>query len=141
MADNDNTIKRYLKQIEDTKEFAISKFAKELLDVRDNLERANEHIKSIDIENTNDVDELKKQFSQIKTGVEMTHSIMDKTLNKFKVVQYDPKGEKFDPNIHEAVFVIPDKEKENDTVSEVMQTGWKIGDRVLRAAKVGISKK
>ena len=141
MADNDNTIKRYLKQIEDTKEFAISKFAKELLDVRDNLERANEHIKSIDIENTDDVDELKNQFSQIKTGVEMTHSIMDKTLNKFKVVQYDPKGEKFDPNIHEAVFVIPDKEKENDTVSEVMQTGWKIGDRVLRAAKVGISKK
>lgn len=45
---------------------------------------------------------------------------MDKTLNKFNVVQYDPKGEKFNPNIHEAVFVVPNKELENDTVAEVM---------------------
>lgn len=72
----------------------------------------------------------------------MTSDLMDKILQKFDVSQFSPMGEKFDPNIHEAVFVIPESEElENDHVGHVMQTGWKIGDRVLRAAKVGIVKK
>ena len=66
---------------------------------------------------------------------------MDSTLKRFGVIQFDPKGEKFDPNIHEAVFTIPEHKQDNNTVAEVMQTGWKIGERVLRAAKVGIVKK
>ena len=56
---------------------------------------------------------------------------MDKVLGKFDVTQFDPLGETFDPNIHEAIFVIPDAEKDPDTVGNVMQqTGWKmkIGD-------------
>lgn len=56
------------------------------------------------------------------------------------MVQYDPKGEKFDPTMHEAVFTVKEEDKENGTVAVVMQTGFKIGDRVLRAAKVGIVK-
>jgi|TARA_B110000305_G_C19284957_1_gene561242 molecular chaperone GrpE len=71
----------------------------------------------------------------------MTTGVMDKVLGKFDVTQFDPLGEKFDPNIHEAIFMMPDAEKEPDTVGNVMQTGWKIGERVLRAAKVGIIKK
>lgn len=71
----------------------------------------------------------------------MTSTVMDAVLKRFGVVQFDPKGEKFDPNIHEAVFMVPDPTKENNTIAEVMQTGWKIGERVLRAAKVGIVKK
>lgn len=50
-------------------------------------------------------------------------------------------GEKFDPNIHEAIFTLPESEHPNNHVGAVMQSGWKIGDRVLRAAKVGIVKK
>ena len=72
----------------------------------------------------------------------MTSEVMDKILSKFDVNQYSPMGEKFDPNIHEAVFIIPEHEEiEADHVGHVMQTGWKIGDRVLRAPKVGIVQK
>ena len=71
----------------------------------------------------------------------MTQHVMDSTLKRFGVAQFDPKGEKFNPNFHEAIFTIPESEQENNTVGQVMQSGWKIGDRVLRAAKVGIVKK
>ena len=71
----------------------------------------------------------------------MNADVMDKVLGRFGVVQYDPKGEAFDPKLHEAVFTVNQSEQDNDTVAIVMQTGWKIGDRILRAAKVGIVKK
>ena len=71
----------------------------------------------------------------------MTAQVMDKVLGRFNLEQYDPKGTKFDPNLHQAVFTVTDSELENGFVAETMQTGWKIGDRVLRAAKVGIVKK
>jgi molecular chaperone GrpE len=71
----------------------------------------------------------------------MTADVMDKVLARFKLEQYDPKGKPFDPALHEAVFTVPDSEFENGSVAVTMQTGWKIGDRVLRAAKVGIVKK
>ena len=62
LAENENTIKRYKKEIESTNEFAITKFAKELLDVRDNLERANEHILKQKIDENSKVEEIKSQF-------------------------------------------------------------------------------
>lgn len=71
----------------------------------------------------------------------MTSHVMDSTLKRFGVVQFDPKGDKFDPNNHEGIFTIAESEQDNNTVGAVMQTGWKIGDRVLRAAKVGVVKK
>lgn len=73
-------------------------------------------------------------------GVEMTSNVMDSTLKRFSVTRFDPKGEKFDPNVHEAVYMMQDPKAANNTVGQVMQTGWKIGERVLRAAKVGIVK-
>lgn len=66
LAENDNTVKRYKKEIDSTREFAISKFAKDLLDVRDNLERGTEHIKKIKIDEANDIEEMKTQLNQIK---------------------------------------------------------------------------
>ena len=74
-------------------------------------------------------------------GIKMTSTIMDQALKKFQVSEYKPEGEKFDPNVHEAVFMFDDPNKDNNTVGQVMQSGWKIGDRVLRAAKVGVVKK
>lgn len=71
----------------------------------------------------------------------MTADVMDKVLARFKLEQYDPKGKSFDPLLHEAVFTVAESEFENGMVAVTMQTGWKIGDRVLRAAKVGIVKK
>ena len=71
----------------------------------------------------------------------MTSTVMDSTLKKFSVIKFHPINEKFDPNLHEAVYTINDPSKDHNTVGQVMQTGWKIGERVLRAAKVGIIKK
>jgi len=141
MAENDNTIKRYKKEIDSTKEFAISKFAKDLLEVRDILEKANEHINKLKIEKDMNLEDLSTQFDQITKGMAMTSTVMDTVLKRFGVLQFDPKGEKFDPNIHEAIFTLDDPKLANNTVGAVMQSGWKIGDRVLRAAKVGIVKK
>ena len=72
----------------------------------------------------------------------MTMSIMTKTLKKHDVIEFDPLGEDFDPNLHEAIFIVPltGDQKEN-TVGNVVNSGWKIGSRVLRSAKVGVIKK
>jgi molecular chaperone GrpE len=140
MAENDNTVKRYKKELDSTKEFAISKFAKDLLEVKDSLELAMNHVKKSNISEVTDVEQLKGHIENISKGLEMTNTVMDNILKRFGVIQFDPTGEKFDPNIHEAVFVMPDPSKDNNTVGNVMQSGWKIGDRVLRAAKVGIVK-
>lgn len=141
LAENDNTVKRYKKEIDSTREFAITKFAKDLLDVRDNIEAASQHVNKLKIEEIKDIEELRQQFLQISKGMNMTSHVMDNCLKRFGVVQFSPLGQKFDPNRHEAIYTVPESEQENNTVANVMQTGWQIGDRCLRAAKVGIVKK
>ena len=94
------------------------------------------------IEGIEDIEAVKEQYRNICKGQEMTSEVMDKILLKFDVKQFDPLGEEFDPNNHEAMFVMGvECEHPNNCVGNVMQSGWKIGDRVLRAAKVGIVKK
>jgi molecular chaperone GrpE len=73
--------------------------------------------------------------------MDMTSHVMDSCLKRFGVIQFSPIGEKFDPNLHEGIFTLPESEHPNKHIGAVMQSGWKIGDRVLRAAKVGIVKK
>jgi len=85
MAENDNTVKRYRKLIDDEKQFAISKFAKELLDVRDNLELALQHVDMEKVEESEDLDLLKEQFKSVVQGQKMTTGVMDKVLKKFNV--------------------------------------------------------
>ena len=84
---------------------------------------------------------LKEKFLANLDGQQLTADVMDQVLKRFNLEQYDPKGTAFDPKLHEAVFTVPESEYENDHVAVTIQTGWKIGDRVLRAAKVGITKK
>ena len=79
------------------------------------------------------------KFEGVAEGMNMTSKVMDQVLSRFGIEQFEPLGDKFDPNIHEAVFMIPKSDEyEKNHVGAVMQSGWKIGDRVLRAAKVGI---
>lgn len=92
LAENDNTVKRYRKEIDQTKEFAITKFAKELLEVRDNLERATEFLGTIKVDEESDVEILRKHFKEVKLGMDMTTTVMDSTLKKFNVVKFDPMG-------------------------------------------------
>lgn len=86
LAENDNTIKRYKKEVDSTREYAITKFAKDLLDVRDNLELASQHIKKINIEDTHEVEVLKKNLTDVVFGMNMTSHVMDQCLKRFHVV-------------------------------------------------------
>lgn len=113
------------------KDFAISKFAKDLLEVVDNLERA------IDIEKA----ENPKQDSLLFQGVSMTLDLFEKALTRNQMRKFSPIGEKFNPNLHEALFQIPHETEENGVIGNVAQPGYMISDRVLRPAKVGVFKK
>ena len=73
-------------------------------------------------------------------GVELTERDLQATLGRHGVRRLEPMGEKFDPNFHQAIFEVPDETLPNGTVTQVMQSGWRIGERVLRPAMVGVSK-
>ena len=131
LAENDNTVKRYKHEVANAKEYAVSKFAKDLLEVRDDLQLAMSYTKIEELAEEQDPEILIKNLKELFNGVEMTSKSFDRVMKRFDVIQFDPLGEKFDPNYHEAMFMMKDLTKKAGTVGEVMQSGWKIGDRVL----------
>lgn len=126
--------------MKNAREFAIQGFAKDLVDSVDNLDRAlsmvpEEKIKAA--EKTEDQQDL----ANLHEGLKMTENILMNTLKKHGLERFDPVGEKFNPNEHEALFMDANqKDKENNTVFYVQQKGFKLNGRVLRAAKVGVVK-
>jgi molecular chaperone GrpE len=139
--ENEDTVKRYRKMIEDEKQFAITKFAKDLLEVRDAMRFALENTDKEAAMKEEDIQALREKFASNLEGQVMTADVMDKVLARFNLEQYDPKGLVFDPKLHEAVFTVNESEFKAGHVAITMSTGWKIGERILRAAKVGIVKK
>jgi len=129
VADEENTRKIMKREMENMKNFAVSKFAKDLLEVTDNLTRG---LQSVTEDKKKDNDDLE----QLYLGVDMTRGIMMKILGKHGVEEYNPLDEKFDPNIHEALCQVNDPSREPNTIADVIQTGFKIKERVLRPAKV-----
>ncbi|KAI4838368.1 GrpE-like protein [Plasmodium brasilianum] len=133
LAENENLRNRYMKEIENSKLYCISNFAKSLLDVADNLALA---IKNINEESLKQNEEI----NNIYKGIQMTETILHNIFNKYGIDKYNPINEKFNPLFHEAIFEINDSTKEKGTVATVIQQGYKIKDRILRAAKVGVVK-
>ena len=133
---------RYVKEIDNTKVFAISKFAKDILDVHDNFSRAMGSIEPSEFKDLSEEDKV-QAFNTFLEGIEMTKNGLTNVLKKHGVVEYNPLKEEFNPNKHEAVFDYDDEDSESahGTVGQVLQTGFKIGDRILRPAKVGVIKK
>lgn len=132
LAEADNTRKRLEKSQIEVAKFAISDFAKELIPVLDVFKKAFDGIDEDKIED--------KNIKSFIEGIRMTEKLLEKSLNKFGVVAVNPIGEKLDPNFHETLYARPDAEKEDGTIAEVMEVGYKIHDRILRSAKVGIIK-
>lgn len=130
LAEAENTRKRAEKQISDGRNFAITSFARELLSVVDNLRRA---LASVP-ENERD-----EKAQNILTGVEMTEKELIKVLEKNNVLEVAAEGSLFDPNLHEAMFEIPNPEVTAGTILTVVDSGWTIGERLLRPAKVGVA--
>lgn len=133
LADSENFRVRKNKEIEDTKKFAIQGFAKDLLEVADILSMAIDSVPKDEIK-TNSA--LKALFE----GVKMTEKQLQTIFRRHGIVQVNPIGEKFNPNEHEALCYVEDKTKIGDTVFVVNKIGYKLKDRVIRAAAVGVVK-
>jgi molecular chaperone GrpE len=132
MAEMENLRRRSDKEVADSKVYGISIFAREMLSVADNLHRAIANIPA-DARNS-------EAFRTFAEGVELTERDLLSRLARFNVKPIEPEGKKFDPNLHEVLFEVPDETVPAGTVKQVVETGYTIGDRVLRAAKVGVSR-
>ena len=121
------------------RDFAIQNFAKDLVDSVDNFDRALATVPEDKIEAAKKSEHL-QELVNLHDGLKMTEGILLQTLKKHGLERFDPNGEKFDPNEHEATFMTPMPDKTDKTVFHTQQKGFKLNGRVLRAAKVGVVK-
>ena len=128
LADMENLRQRLNRQIEETKQYAITGFCKDLLEVTDTFEMAMKHITPDSVGQTN------------YDGISMIEQRILAIFKRHGLISLNPQGVKFNPNEHQAMFEIPDASKEPGTVSEVCKVGWKLHDRIVRPAIVGVSK-
>jgi molecular chaperone GrpE len=133
-AEMENTRRRAEKDVADARNFSIAGFARDMLAVADNFERA---LTAIDPAIREAADATTKTLLE---GIELTNRELAKTLEKHGVRKLEPMDQKFDPNFHQAMFEIPDDSVPAGTVKQVVQPGYAIGERVLRPALVGIAK-
>ncbi len=120
-----------------TRDFAIQQFAKDLVDSVDNLDRALAMVPE-DKMNVAEKTEHLQDLVNLYDGLKMTESVLMQTLKKHGLERFDPNGDKFNPNEHEATFMTPMKDLEHNTVFNTQQKGFRLNGRVLRAAKVGV---
>jgi molecular chaperone GrpE len=133
-ADMENLRKRTARDVHDARAYSVANFARDVLSVSDNLKRALEAIPA---------DALAKGdagFKSLAEGVEMTERSLMAAMERHGVKKIEPLGQKFDPNFHQAMFEIPNADVPHNTVLQVAQAGFVIGDRMLRPALVGVSK-
>lgn len=133
LAEMENLRRRTERELADAKAYAVTSFARDLLGSSDNLRRA---LESVPDAARGGADATLKALYD---GVELTERELLKTLERHGIRKVDPQGEKFDPNLHQAMFEAPDAAIPKGLVSKVVQVGYKIGERVLRPALVGVS--
>ncbi len=134
-AEMENTRKRAERKAADDARYAVSSFARDMLEVSDNLRRAVATLKPEEREAAAD------GVKAMAEGVEMTERQLLATFERHGIKEITPKpGERFDPNLHEAMFEVPGTEHPTGSVVHVLEAGYMIGDRLLRAARVGVAK-
>ena len=134
LAEMENLRKRTAKEVADSRIYGITGFARDVLDIADNLQRA---LDAVPAETRESADPILKALIE---GVELTERSLLNALEKNGVKKFDPSGEKFDPNFQQAMYEVPDTSVPPGTVVQVVQAGYMIGDRVLRPALVAVSK-
>ena len=133
LAEAENVRRRAERDKHDASKYAIASFAREILSVGDNLRRA---LDSIDAE----ARKSSEVVETLVTGVEMTERELLSVLERSGIKRIDPLGQRFDSNAHEALFEIPDPSRPQGTVAQVIEAGYMLNDRLLRPAKVGVTK-
>ncbi|WYZ36614.1 hypothetical protein EsH8_II_000120 [Colletotrichum jinshuiense] len=139
IADFRNLQDRTQREVKQARDFALQKFSKDLIDSIDNLDRALSNVPQEKLKATEKSGDL-QDLVNLYEGLKMTDDIIMSTLKKHGIERFDPDGEKFNPNEHDATFMAPQPDKEDNTVFHVQQKGFKLNGRVLRAAKVGVVK-
>ncbi|HEY4926653.1 MAG TPA: nucleotide exchange factor GrpE [Roseiarcus sp.] len=134
LAEMENLRRRTEREAADARTYAVTAFARDMLNVVDNLTRALESLPENARAAGDDV------LKSLIDGVELTARDLSAALARHGVKKQEPQGEKFDPNFHQAMFEMPDETLPSGTVTKVVQSGWTIGERVLRPAMVGVSK-
>ena len=134
MAEMENMRRRTDREVADAKSYGVSSFAREMVSAADNLQRA---LSSLPAEAREGTSPAIHSFVQ---GVELTERDLLSRLGRFGVKPIETVGQRFDPNRHEALFEMPDESVPTGTVVQQMETGYVIGERVLRPAKVGVSR-
>ncbi|MDA3920313.1 MAG: nucleotide exchange factor GrpE [Salinisphaera sp.] len=129
MAETENVRKRAQRDVDSARKFAVEKFATELLGVRDSLELG---LKA--------AEEHSGDFDKLKEGMEMTNRMLASSMEKAGIEPIDPQGETFNPEFHEAVSTQPSDDLPANSVAAVMQKGYTLNGRVLRAAMVIVAK-
>ena len=133
-ADMENLRRRTARDVHDARAYAIANFARDMLSVSDNLRRALDAIPA-EAKASGDAG-----FRAFIDGVDITERAMLSALERHGVKKLEPEGEKFDPNFHQAMFEVPNPDVPANTVVQVVQPGYSIGERVLRPAMVGVAK-
>jgi molecular chaperone GrpE len=134
LAEMENLRRRTEKEVADAKAYGVSSFARDMLTFADNLRRALDNVPAEALEGA---DPALKAFVE---GIEVTERDFLLRLARHGVRKLEPKGQKFDPNFHEALFEAHDESMAPGSVAHVVEEGFAIGDRVLRPAKVGVAK-
>jgi len=134
LAEMENLRRRTEREVADARAYGVTSFARDILAVADNMERA---LKALDDEIR---DKAEAGVKALLDGVELTERELIKVMEKHGVRKIEPQGQKFDPNLHQAMLEIPDPSVPAGTVVQIMQPGYTIGERVLRPALVGVSK-
>jgi molecular chaperone GrpE len=134
LAEMENLRRRTERQVDDARVYGIANFARDVLGVGDNMRRALEAV-TPELRETADTG-----VKALIEGVELTERELLRVLEKHGVKKLEPLGGKFDPNLHQAMYEVPDPSVPAGTVAQVMQAGYTIGDRVLRPAMVAVTK-
>jgi molecular chaperone GrpE len=134
LAEMENLRRRTEREVADARVYGVTNFARDIVGVADSMERA---MKALD---DGIRDKADAGVKALLDGVELTERELLKVLEKHGVTKLEPEGQKFDPNMHQAMFEIPDPSVPAGMVTQVVQPGYKIGERVLRPAMVGVSK-
>ena len=134
LAEMENLRKRTEREVQDTRTYGVASFARDVLAVADNIRRA------LDATGADWKAKADPNGQALFDGVDLTERELLKVLEKHGVKKIEPKGQKFDPNLHQAMFELDDPSVPAGTVVQVLQGGFTIGDRILRPALVGVAK-
>src|ERR1700693_1855229 len=134
LAEMENLRRRTDREIADSRQYAVASFARDLLGVADNMQRA---LGTLSADFRDQADPVVRSHIE---GVELTERELLKVMEKHGIRKFAPQGQKFDPNLHQAILEVPDPSVPSGTVVQVIQPGYMIADRILRPALVCVAK-